>query len=202
VSAPTEAVAAARACSRCAAPIGGQPPVVAETMLADVVVGAVSDTAVSDAAGKAVTAGVARQAPPEPYISRVPALASPRSFGCDGGKTWQRLPINDPQEKKNLEGVGFIGSQVGWVGGGGDALMPTSRFLEPTALQATDRGIRFDYTLPDGARSVWLHVWDRFGNVVRTVTHEEDAAPEVTASPGIAATTPALRCNLVPTSIV
>ena len=36
------------------------------------------------------------------------------------------------------------------------ALMPTRGFLEPTALQATDRGIRFDYTLPDGARSVWL----------------------------------------------
>ena len=45
------------------------------------------------------------------------------------------------------------------------------------ALQATDRGIRFDYTLPDGARSVWLHVWDRFGNVVRTVAHELDVAP-------------------------
>lgn len=157
----------------------------------------------------------------------------------DGGKAWQRLPINDPQENKNLEGVGFIDPQVGWVGGWGDALfqsgktsstrdggqtwqdandvgsfinrfwffegrddiayasgrtvykfstdaappptlaelMPTRGFLEPTALQATDRGIRFDYTLPDGARSVWLHVWDRFGNVVRTVAHEEDAAP-------------------------
>jgi hypothetical protein len=37
-------------------------------MLAYMVVGAVSDTAVSEAAGKAVTAGVAGQAPPEPYM--------------------------------------------------------------------------------------------------------------------------------------
>ena len=72
-----EAAATARVCSRCGAPIGGQPPVVADTMVADMVVGAVSDTAVSDAAGKAVTAGVAGQAPPEPYMpgsgARLPA---------------------------------------------------------------------------------------------------------------------------------
>ena len=47
------------------------------TVVADTVVGAVSDTAVSDAAGKAVPAGVAGQAPPEPYVpgsgDRVPA---------------------------------------------------------------------------------------------------------------------------------
>ena len=46
----------------------GSRPVVADTMAADTVVGAVSDTAVSDAAGKAVPAGVAGQALPEPYV--------------------------------------------------------------------------------------------------------------------------------------
>ena len=67
----------ARACSRCGAPIVGQPPVVADAVVADTVAGAVSDTAVSDAAdaaGKAVAAGVAGQ---EPYVpgsgDRVPA---------------------------------------------------------------------------------------------------------------------------------
>ena len=55
--------AAARVCSRCGAPIVGQPPV-----LADTAVGAVSDTAVSDVAGKAAAAGVVGQAPPEPYV--------------------------------------------------------------------------------------------------------------------------------------
>jgi DivIVA domain-containing protein len=72
-----EVAAAARVCSRCGAPIVGQQPVVADTMLADMVFGAVSDTAVSDAAGKAVPAGVAGRAPPERYVpgsgARVPA---------------------------------------------------------------------------------------------------------------------------------
>ena len=72
-----EVAAAARVCSRCGAPIVGQPPVVADAVVTDTAVGAVSDTAVSDAAGKAVPARVAGQAPPEPYVpgsgARVPA---------------------------------------------------------------------------------------------------------------------------------
>ena len=67
-----EVAVTARVCSRCGAPIVGQPPVVADT-----VVGAVSDAGISDAAGKAVPAGVAGQALPEPYVpgsgDRVPA---------------------------------------------------------------------------------------------------------------------------------
>jgi DivIVA domain-containing protein len=58
-----EVAVTARVCARCGAPIVAQRPVVA-----DIVGGAVSDTAVSDAAGKAVPAGVAGQAPPEPYV--------------------------------------------------------------------------------------------------------------------------------------
>jgi photosystem II stability/assembly factor-like uncharacterized protein len=38
----------------------------------------------------------------------------------DGGLTWARLPINDPQQNANLEGVGFIDENHGWVGGWGD----------------------------------------------------------------------------------
>ena len=37
----------------------------------------------------------------------------------DGGKTWKRLPINDPQRNVNLEGVGFVDENLGWVGGWG-----------------------------------------------------------------------------------
>jgi DivIVA domain-containing protein len=72
-----EVAAAARVCSRCGAPIVGQQPVVAAAVVTDTAVGADSDTAVSDAAGKAVPAGVAKPAPPEPYVpgsgDRVPA---------------------------------------------------------------------------------------------------------------------------------
>jgi FlgD Ig-like domain len=39
----------------------------------------------------------------------------------DGGKTWTRHPINDQQGNVNLEGVGFITEDRGWVGGWGDA---------------------------------------------------------------------------------
>ena len=39
----------------------------------------------------------------------------------DGGQTWIRLPINDPQGNVNLEGVGFITEDRGWVGGWGSA---------------------------------------------------------------------------------
>jgi photosystem II stability/assembly factor-like uncharacterized protein len=39
----------------------------------------------------------------------------------DGGKTWTRLPINDAQGNANLEGIGFVDENLGWVGGWGDA---------------------------------------------------------------------------------
>lgn len=42
----------------------------------------------------------------------------------DGGKTWVRLPINDGQGTNgnaNLEGIGFINEEKGWVGGWGNA---------------------------------------------------------------------------------
>src|SRR5215207_6883439 len=63
-----EVAVTARVCSGCGAPTVAQPPVV----VADTVV-----AAISDAAGKAVPAGVAGQALPEPYVpgsgDRVPA---------------------------------------------------------------------------------------------------------------------------------
>ncbi len=38
----------------------------------------------------------------------------------DGGESWQRLRINDRQRNSNLEGIGFLDGQRGWVGGWGD----------------------------------------------------------------------------------
>jgi hypothetical protein len=63
-----EVAVTARVCSRCGAPIVGQPPLMVDTVV---------DAAVSDAAGNAVAAGLAGQAPPESYVAgsgaRVPA---------------------------------------------------------------------------------------------------------------------------------
>jgi photosystem II stability/assembly factor-like uncharacterized protein len=53
----------------------------------------------------------------------------------DGGATWTRIPINDPQQNANLEGVGFIDEQTGWVGGWGDA-----RFQRLSTSATTDGG--------------------------------------------------------------
>ena len=39
---------------------------------------------------------------------------------ADGGLTWERLPVTDPQGNTNLEGVGFLDRTTGWVGGWGD----------------------------------------------------------------------------------
>lgn len=52
----------------------------------------------------------------------------------DGGENWERLPINDPQQNANLEGVGFIDENTGWVGGWGD------RQFERQSSSATEDG--------------------------------------------------------------
>jgi photosystem II stability/assembly factor-like uncharacterized protein len=39
----------------------------------------------------------------------------------DGGLTWRRHPVDDPQGNANLEGVGFVDTDRGWVGGWGSA---------------------------------------------------------------------------------
>ena len=39
----------------------------------------------------------------------------------NGGASWTRLPVNDPQRNANLEGIGFIDESRGWVGGWGSA---------------------------------------------------------------------------------
>jgi photosystem II stability/assembly factor-like uncharacterized protein len=39
----------------------------------------------------------------------------------DGGRTWTRKTVDDPQNNANLEGIGFVDDRVGWVGGWGDA---------------------------------------------------------------------------------
>jgi photosystem II stability/assembly factor-like uncharacterized protein len=50
----------------------------------------------------------------------------------DGGLNWRRIEINDPQHNANLEGIGFIDEDHGWVGGWGNAAF-TGGFSSETA---------------------------------------------------------------------
>lgn len=54
----------------------------------------------------------------------------------DGGLTWTRHPVNDPQKNANLEGIGFIDENHGWVGGWGDA-----SFQRRTSSATSDGGL-------------------------------------------------------------
>jgi photosystem II stability/assembly factor-like uncharacterized protein len=54
----------------------------------------------------------------------------------DGGETWTRMPINDPQKNANLEGVGFVDPDHGWVGGWGDA-----QFQRRSSSETFDGGL-------------------------------------------------------------
>ncbi len=41
----------------------------------------------------------------------------------DGGESWKRIEVRDPQGNANLEGIGFVSEEVGWVGGWGSCDM-------------------------------------------------------------------------------
>lgn len=50
----------------------------------------------------------------------------------DGGVSWKRLKVVDQQGNANLEGIGFIDEQNGWVGGWGGAEQPLPGFSSAT----------------------------------------------------------------------
>lgn len=56
----------------------------------------------------------------------------------DGGNSWNRIPITDPQRNVELEGIGFINEQVGWVGGWGHGFMANQP--DGTTSGTTDGG--------------------------------------------------------------
>jgi photosystem II stability/assembly factor-like uncharacterized protein len=56
----------------------------------------------------------------------------------DGGQTWKRIVINDPQKNVELEGIGFLNENVGWVGGWGHGF--TAGEPDGTTSGTTDGG--------------------------------------------------------------
>jgi len=56
----------------------------------------------------------------------------------DGGQSWKRIAISDPQKNVELEGIGFINEQIGWVGGWGHGFAAGN--AEGTTSGTTDGG--------------------------------------------------------------
>ena len=54
----------------------------------------------------------------------------------DSGQTWTRHAVNDPQGNANLEGIGFVDDNHGWVGGWGD-----TTFQELSSSETFDGGL-------------------------------------------------------------
>ena len=160
----------------------------------------------------------------------------------DGGLTWERREVNDPQKNANLEGIGFLDANHGWVGGWGDAgferlsssetsdggltwrdaneigrAINRFRFFgtpvivgyasgqtvykyssapvapAPAAQAVLRRGgcfgsleplqangsVRVPLTVPAGAGRLAVWIWDRFGELVRTLVDEPNPAAGV-----------------------
>jgi photosystem II stability/assembly factor-like uncharacterized protein len=59
----------------------------------------------------------------------------------DGGQTWTRLKVTDPQRNMNLEGVGFVDGQRGWVGGWGPGGFGGGGSPQGSSSATTDGGL-------------------------------------------------------------
>ena len=57
----------------------------------------------------------------------------------DGGLTWTRKVINDAQSNANLEGIGFIDENHGWVGGWAPPISKAASAAKPQTAEITGR---------------------------------------------------------------
>ncbi|NEO39416.1 MAG: hypothetical protein F6J90_25020 [Moorea sp. SIOASIH] len=70
----------------------------------------------------------------------------------DGGNSWRRQEIrnsNGQMINENLEGIGFLNRQVGWVGGWGDQVFESGRTSETTDGGFTWSDLTPDWPKPD-----------------------------------------------------
>jgi len=107
----------------------------------------------------------------------------------NGGLTWQRLLVNDRQRNGNLEGIGFLDRERGWVGGWGD-LDFRGGFTSTTA----DRGANWDNANEVGFR---LNRFRFIGNPVRTAYASGDTIYKFTDQPAPAFAAAAEKAPLV-----
>ena len=93
----------------------------------------------------------------------------------DGGRTWRRLRINDRQRNSNLEGVGFLDENKGWVGGWGDI-----DFFSGSTSATTDGGDNWDDANDVGFR---LNRFRFIGNPVRVAYASGDTVYKFSDEP-------------------
>lgn len=106
----------------------------------------------------------------------------------DGGQSWTRLKINDAQGNANLEGIGFIDENIGWVGGWGSA-----SFLDGFSSSTTDGGNSWSDANEIG---LFINRFRFFGDPVSVgyasgdTVYKYSHAPTPTVAAGIIANTP------------
>jgi photosystem II stability/assembly factor-like uncharacterized protein len=66
----------------------------------------------------------------------------------DGGKSWTRLPINDEKKNANLEGLGFVDENRGWVGGWGTTTFPPGNGLSSETRDGGQTWLSIDWGDP------------------------------------------------------
>jgi hypothetical protein len=116
----------------------------------------------------------------------------------DGGMTWKRVRINDRQRNADLEGVGFVSEDKGWVGGWGDI-----DFLGGFTSKTEDGGKTWDDANEVGFR---LNRFRFFGNPVTVgyasgdtvYKYSDQPAPALSAA---AMAAPALLRRAPPTAL-
>jgi hypothetical protein len=103
----------------------------------------------------------------------------------DGGKSWDRLRINDRQRNSNLEGIGFISEDTGWAGGWGDI-----DFIGGFTSQTQNGGNNWDNANEVGFR---LNRFRFFGNPVTVGYASGDTVYKYSTVPSVIA--PALMAG-------
>jgi photosystem II stability/assembly factor-like uncharacterized protein len=95
----------------------------------------------------------------------------------DGGKSWRRFRINDRNRNSNLEGIGFLDRDRGWVGGWGDL-----EFGGGYTSRTSDGGNNWDNADDVGLR---LNRFRFIGNPVRVAFASGDTVYKFTDKPPV-----------------
>jgi photosystem II stability/assembly factor-like uncharacterized protein len=93
----------------------------------------------------------------------------------NGGLAWRRIPINDRQRNANLEGIGFVDGDRGWVGGWGDI-----NFVGGFTSTSIDGGTNWDNANEVGFR---LNRFRFIGNPVTVAYASGDTVYKFTDHP-------------------